>query len=327
MQTTAPRQDLDTRLPRAVRERSERIRLLQEAQANPDAGNANLGPDGQPIVVPASNDEPQNTNGQAAPAPAAPVTDPREQSVDYWKQRFQVTQGLLNQQRDAIAELRGEMNRRVTELQQQLQQAQQARPAASNDDDIDLSQYYTQEQRDEYGDDQLKTIVRTSLAAARVEAQRAVEAAVAPIRQQEEARSQETALQSKLQFHAAIAQHVPDWEQVDASDPWRAWLREVDENTGLVRNDVLMTNYNNRNLSVVVKMFKEFKAVQPVAPTPPMAPQGAGRAGSTPPMTPEPTPARGAPSAAEIKDFYKRAALGKVGDKERAEFEARVRLS
>jgi len=325
MQTTAPSQDLTTRLPRAVRERSERIRLLQEAQANPSAANATLGPDGLPIADAASNDEPQTPASPATSAPAAPPTDPREQSVEYWKQRFQVTQGLLNQQRDALAELRSEMNRQVADLQNQLQQ-RQAQPVAASNDDIDLTQYYSQEQIDEYGPEQLKTIVRTSLMAARKEAQAAVEQAVAPIRQQEEERSQQTALQSKLQFHAQIAQHVPDWEEVDASDEWRAWLKEVDENTGMIRNDVLMTNYRNRNLTVVVKMFKEFKGGLPVAPTPPLTPQGAGRAGFTPPGNPDPTPARGYPTDAEIRDYYKRAKLGKVSDRERQEFEARSKL-
>jgi len=298
---------------------------MQEAQAVPDAGQPTLGPDGQPIVQQAPNADAEPPQAQAAPpAPAAPPADPREQSAEYWKQRFQVTQGLLNQQREQMAELRSDFNRQIADLQTQLREANSARPSAEQNDDIDLTQYYTQEQIDEYGPDQLKTIVRTSLQAARREAQAAVEQAVAPIRQEAEETKQQAAEREKLQFHAQIAEQVPDWVEVDASTEWREWLKEVDENSGMVRNDVLMSNYRARNLRFVVKMFKEFKGAQPSAPQPPLAPQGAGRAGVAP-QGEQPAAVRGAPTPGEIREFYKRASLGKVSEKERTEFEGRLR--
>jgi len=326
MQTTVTSPESNTRLPRAVRERSERIRAMQEAQATSADAAPTLGPDGLPIEAAPVQAEAQPTAPQSPTAPLESLqADPRELTAEYWKQRFQVTQGLLNQQRNTVNELRADMNRQIAELQEQLR-AQPAQPAVVADDDIDLTQYYTQDKIDEYGEDQLKTIVRTSLQAARKEAQAAVEQAVAPIRQSEKERTQQTLEQEKQRFHDQIASHVPDWVEVDASPEWAAWLQEVDEMTGLERNQILMTNYQRRNLNIVVKMFREFKAgSQPVLPVPPLVPQGAGRAGTAPQGDVQARPAGGMPSPAEIREFYKRSSLGKVSKEERAAFEARLK--
>jgi hypothetical protein len=57
---------------------------------------------------------------------------------------------------------------------------------------------------------------------------------------------------------------------------------------------------------------------------PPVAPPPAGAGG---PDTPPAAATRsGYPTPAEIKDFYKRAGLGKVSDAERTTFEARLKL-
>ena len=72
-------------------------------------------------------------------------------------------------------------------------------------------------------------------------------------------------------------------------------------------------------------MFTAYLQGQGAPVTPPVSP--ANRAG--PPAAPpvQQAPALGYPSQAEIREFYKRASLGKVSDKERAEFEARLQLA
>ena len=59
----------------------------------------------------------------------------------------------------------------------------------------------------------------------------------------------------------------------------------------------------------------------PPAPTPPIA---AGATGGNGGDVPPGSPVLAYPTSTEIKDFYKRSALGKVKDKERQEFEARM---
>lgn len=116
---------------------------------------------------------------------------------------------------------------------------------------------------------------------------------------------------------------MPDYLEIDQSDGWRAWLAQEDPATGLVRQDILTQHHTAHNAAKVASMFKKYlKESKPKPPEPTITPHGsATNAGG--PQTSQ-APAQGAPSRAEIKDYYKRASLGKVSDAERTSFEARL---
>jgi hypothetical protein len=315
MPQTAPSLESTVRLPRAIRAQSERVRAMTEPPAPaPDDTTPPAAPATEPAPPIESHPAPEPSQPAAATPTPQPPADPRENDPAYWAQRFRVTQGMLERERRERVADQERAQQQQNELREQLRQAQAAQPASSG---VDLSQFFTPEQIEQYGPDQCQTLAHVAIKAAREQTQ----AAMQPIREQQE-RQQETATREKRNaFFDALGQLVPDYEQVDASEPWRLWLAEHDETTGMVRQDILNRHMADSRADRVARMFTQFKATLVPQAAPPVAP--AGRAGAQQAsMRPQPT--KGYPSAAEIRDFYKRAAIGKVKDAERQEFEARM---
>jgi hypothetical protein len=78
------------------------------------------------------------------------------------------------------------------------------------------------------------------------------------------------------------------------------------------------------NALKVAKLFKDYLASK-APPPPPVAAVGRGAAPADE-LPPGDAIETQPPSPAEIKEFYKRSALGKVTDQQRASFEARLKL-
>jgi hypothetical protein len=320
---TAPN---ETKLPRAVLRRSAAI------QARIDARNA----PNEPETTPTSDAAPA-TEPAAAPAPAtepqaaAPAADPRDSDPSYWKQRFSVTEGILRRERSDRATERDSLYQRIAKLEDESRTLQAtAKPA---DDAIDLTQFYTPAQIEQYGEEQCRVMAATAMRAARTTAQQAIDAAVRPVREQQERQQTDTAEAARTGFEDALTEQLPNWREVDADQRWRAWLAEEDENE-VVRQTILNVYISKGNAVGATRMMKKWlattRAAAPAAapvPQPPMTPSGSGanpEGGNAP--APSPAAMQGAPTDVEVRDFYKRSSLGKVKETERVAFEARLAL-
>lgn len=299
----------EVRLPRAVVERSARL------QASLDARQQPAEPEPKPSV---------ETPPAAAtpPTPTPPAADPRESDPAYWKQRHKVTEGLLRVERDArIADGQAHAQR-VTELNAQIQSLQAGAPVAPTD----LSRFFTPEQIEKFGEEQCRTMATAAEAAADVKIQAMqsrLEAQVQPLVDARKQDQTDAATRKRQDFEDALTAAYPTWREVDTNPAWLAWLAQTDESTGLARQDILNKHGQRLDAGRIATMFRQFEeSTRP--PAPPMAPHGtAGNGGGNAP--PPAAAAAGYPSQAEIKDFYKRSALNKVTDSERATFEARMK--
>ncbi len=313
MPQTAASLESNVRLPRAVRERSARIAAMTEPPA-PEPEALTPPADVPPIEAPAPSPTPEPT--------AAPPADPRETDPQYWAQRFRVTQGMLDRERrDRVAE-QDRTEQAISELREQLRTAQQQQPATPSK--IDLTSFFTPEQIEQYGAEQCETLASVAVKAAREQTQTAIAVAMQPIHEERERDASKSKRDKQQAFVAALAELVPDFEEVDASDGWKLWLSQEDEATGYVRQQMLDSHVRDGRADRVARLFTAYKATLAAPLEPPVAPRG--RAG--PPAAPQPAavPALGYPSKVEIREHYKRAAIGKVSDKERSEFEARLQL-
>jgi len=321
--TTAPN---ETKLPRAVLRRSAAI------QARIDARNAPAEPEPTPTSDAAPAPEPAATPAPAAePQAAAPAADPRHSDPSYWKQRFDVTSGILTRERTDRATECDTLYQRIARLEEEVRTLQAtAKPV---DDAIDLTQFYTPAQIEQYGEEQCRVMAGTALRAARATAQETIEAAVKPVREQQQRQQTNAAEAARTGFEDALTEQLPNWREVDADQRWRAWLAEEDENE-VVRQTILNVYIEKANAIGAARMMKKWKATLAPAPAPvsappppPMTPSGSGanpEGGNAPP--PSPAQQAGAPTDVEVKDFYKRSALGKVKEAERVSFEARLAL-
>ena len=303
----------ETRLPRAVLRRSAAI----EARiAKRDETETSPAPDTPPAPPSATAATPADPN----PAPPAPPEDPRENDPAYWKQRFNVTAGVLRRERDERVAEGQRFNQQLTEMQDQIRVLQATAPAA----EVDLKQFLKPEQIEALGEDDAATIVQTAIKAAKAEVQKALDAEIKPLREQRAAEQTQAAADRKAEFKDKLTEFVPDYETIDVSDGWLEWLAQEDEATGVQRQMLLDTHVGRLDAAKVAKLFRAYKA-ETARPSPPVAPQGNGAVPDGTPPQPDASALR-APSDRDVRDYFRRAALGQVKDKERKEFEARLKL-
>lgn len=318
--STAPN---EPRLPRQVLRVSAAIKARQDEAREQKTDPATQTPPVDPSVQAATTaDTPPGD-----PPPGAPAADPRENDPAYWKQRFKVVEGRLRVREEEHRAATDGMLLQISELTEQIRNLSATAPAAP----VDLSEFLTKDQIAEMGEDEARTIVSTALAAARKEVKTLVDKELAPLRQHQADKTEADKEALKRAFVGKLTELVSDWEAIDQTEEFEAWLMDADEGTGLVRNDVLQSHIRTANAGGVAKVFNTYKKSLHKSPAPPVAPNGSG---AGPSGSPPASPLAGltVPTAVEIQAFYKRASTirkgqpGYVTDQERVTFEKRLKL-
>lgn len=321
-------------LPRAVLRRSAAIEQ-RIADMKAAAGTPPPNPETPPAVTdPQATKTPETPPASATPtppAPPAPPVDPHENDAGYWKHRFLTTEGVLRTTKATHEQRMSEADQRINELQEQLRTLQANAPAAP----LDVTKAFTPEEIEKYGIDQCRAVLRGAQAAADEQLKTLIAAEIQPLKDAAKKREDEAKQRQKddaaaefEQFKARIRDAYPAFDVTDVSPGWIEWLKGIDDATGLERNEILQAHAGKRNVTAIVKMFRVYEqATKPAAP--PVAPHGgAGDAtgGGPAPAAPNQVAALTPPTDAEVRDFYKRAAQGRVKPEERVEFEAREKL-
>lgn len=303
----------ETRLPRAVLRRSAAIAERIQARESEAAPAADLTPPAQPSADAAPPADPN-------PAPTAPPVDPRESDPAYWKQRFKVTEGVLRVEREERRDEATRFQQQLTELQDQVRSLQASAPAA----EIDMGQFLTPEQIDTLGEEEARAVVKAAMSVAQTEVRKVVEAEIKPLRDQRQAEATAATKTAQQDFVAALTEIVPNFGEIDVTEGWKLWLAQEDPDTGIQRQAILDAHVRKGDAKKTAAMFQKYtKSVE--RPQPPVAPSGTGAVPSG--DVPAANAAGLRPlTGAEIRDFYKRAATGKVTDAERTTFEARRKL-
>lgn len=295
----------EVRLPRAVLARSAAIQATLDARQA--TRESELVP---PVATPPAVEVP----------PAAPPEDPRKLDPKYWEQRFRVTEGLLATERTGRTSDAQATRQRIAEMQTQIDALQAGVPAAPTD----LTRFFTAEQIEKFGEEQCRTMATAAEAAADAKIRTAIETQVKPLVDARKADQVSAAQAASDRFTDALTEAYPNWRAVDVDPGWLAWLAQPDEATGLHRQTILDNYGQRRDAARIAQMFRQYEGTtQP--PVPPLAPHGNAANGNGAPPAPTPVATKGKPTKAEIQDFYKRKALGKVKEPEREEFEARLK--
>lgn len=299
----------ETRLPRAV------LKISQNIADRIAARESKLDPAAE--VPPAETPPGTDAVPPVEPEPA-PGADPRESDPAYWKQRFKVTQGVLAAERSDRKVNEAKLHQRVTELQEQIAQLQASAPAAPTD----LGKYFTPEEVEELGEDECRARVVMIEKAVKNQLTALVEKEIKPLREQRE-NQQVNDLQSRRDvFLDKLAELFPAYTEIDTAESgFHAWLAQENDD-GIPRQQVLDRHVSAFNAVMVAKVFQDFVKTKAKPAQPPVAPHGSGASG---PAAAPSQRAQAPLTKADIADFYKRSALGKVSESERVEFEARLR--
>lgn len=318
---TASQATNEVRLPRAVLRRSAEIEkhLAEQREAH-----ARL-----TAESPAAPPAPQAPAAETPPAPgAAPPADPRENDPAYWKHRFLTVDGVLRRQTETHNNAMATANQRITELQEQVRTLQQAVPPPKPD----ITKVFSPEQIEKYGAEQCEAMLQGSAALAQEQVARLVETEIKPIREEakakaerEKAEADRKAAEEWQRFLDSIEAAHPGFLALDKTEGWQNWLRETDPATDTERQLLLNEHVRRKNVTAIVRMVKAYEQLSR-PPIPPVAPHGTAAGGGHEAPAPSPAAQLGAPSDAEVKEFFKRAAMGKVKAEERATFEARMKL-
>ncbi len=327
----------DTVLPRSIQRQMKRMNDRIEARssatdpaapppaAGPDAGVTDGGPsdpNATPQLAPSA---------ETAPAPAA--TDIRENDPAYWRARFRVTEGILRKAQQELRDAQTSADQTIQELRNQVAELQAAAPASTGK--VDIAAFFTPEQIERFGEDQCEAMATAAIRAARSQADELIKQAVEPIKAQAKQQARNAQAATEQAFWERLAELTPDYEEINANPKWLAWLAEKDDQTKMVRQDILDNHRAKLNGDGVSALFEQFRKLQKPGNTgtePPVtAPRSGGENNGGAPQVN--TAGRGYPTPDEIRDFHKRAATIKnprdprfVTPKERTEFEARLQL-
>jgi hypothetical protein len=238
------------RVPEAVKRQAEAM----------DALDAQLAP-------------PQETpeDPPAREPPAEPPTPPP--AAEDWQHKFQTLQGKYNAE---VPQLRNQ----VDTLTRQIEELRAAKPAATPEtpptpDLPAVTKLVTDEDTETYGDDLIDLIRRVAVETdAREKAK--LQGELADMRKQMAAQATQVetvrgnvADERRAAYFTSLAKLCPTYEETDARQDFKDWLLQLDDFSGLVRNDILQTAFHAYDVDRTAKVFNQFLGATAPAPAPP----------------------------------------------------------
>lgn len=295
-------------IPKAVQRQLEQAEQMQAALV---AATAEAPAE---VITDASQLNPPPT---AAPTPPAPQPTPpaapskSEDSID-WKARYLSLQGMYNAE---VPQLRAQGKTQESQIAQMQRQIDALTTAAAKPAEP-AKPTFDPDEVERFGQDMMTMINRhmtTAVSTIRSEVGAVLGQLDGRLKKLEgsvQGVAERTEKTLEAQFWDALASAHPDYEEIDASDGWKAWLADVDELTGHQRQALLAAAQKALDAPRVGKFFAAYKATLP-------KPASAAIAGQVSPASGGSNAAPAAPPAPRIfsnkfiQDFFKEVALGK----------------
>lgn len=292
-------------LPAAIQAQVEQAdALLAAMNAPPEAG--------QPQQAQAQEVD-LGQLAQTANAANAPQAEPQATTVplkpapeETWESRYKSLHGIFNREVPAL-------HQQVKELTKRLEQAEKARAEEAAKPVEQVAHKPEADPRDveNFGTDLVEMVHRTAErvfggVAQKVDAELAkLVARLTTLEQLMEGTTQTVAATAEDKFFDKLAAKVPDWEQVNVSDAFIAWLQEVDPVYGVPRQAALTNAREQLDAQRAANVFLAFKAS--ASPTPPdvanpVDKQVSPKTGAASPAPTQPT--KPIVTQKQISDFY-----------------------
>ena len=180
-----------------------------------------------------------------------PVITPKEQTVDYWKHRFDVIQGKYNAET-------GRMNEQLSFLRGQVEELKD-RPASQT---INESQSVTEildELEDQYGSDFTGALDKRISKAVKQQVQEVVNGF-----QQDLTNVKQTqAVSEQTMFEDVVDKLSPSWRSLNVSPEFVSWVQNSTESfSGVSFQDILIDSYNRRDATKIAKIFNTYEQIK-----------------------------------------------------------------
>ena len=311
-----PSLDSNVRLPAQVVRAGQNARDILKAANEPPAIETKPPEQPPPEVAPAAFTAEELLNAPDAEKNA---------SRDYWWRRCQTVEGFRRQDNQRTALRIKTLEGDVAKLRDKNTELVKSHPAAQPA--VDLKKHFTDEEIESIGEERATAILRASMQAADSVIQERIDAAVKPLLEKQTQSAEESEIDRHRAFIEGLDNGFPTWQTTDKEPRWLTWLAGVDETSGLQRQKLVDIHKADYNAAGIVRMLQSF--VVSLAPVkipeaPPETPPTLnGTGGDLPPNAAPGSDGRPL-TAAEIKDGYKRKAIGKMSKEEADLFDARV---
>lgn len=314
-------------LPRSIQQQLESADAILAKTNTPPQDQA---PTSAPAPAPDAPADQPPVDATPAPTPAPaepPAAPPTQQSVD-WEHKFKTLQGLFN------AEV-PKLQTQVKTMSQQLKDATEALERAAKQPEQPAQQPTDTKDADAFGADLVEMVqrqVRAQFApvATKLETQLGmlikrldgVEQALAGTSGTAQATAEEI-------FFSRLDEAIPEWEQLNVSQPFLDWLAQVDPVYGQPRHAALKSARDALDARRVIAVFKAYQDSLPKAPkVDPLAAQVTPRSSAAAPTQQAPKQ-KPTISEREVSAFYHDVATGKYRGNEQlmAQREAEINLA
>jgi len=226
-------------IPTAVQEQADKARQMAENPEHPEAGSGAEQPEEQQQPAqPAPEEGPKNLSAEEElqkPLPADPTPGSDEEA---WQHRYKTLKGKYDKEL-------AQYNRRIRELEDQLQQ----QPQQPQQQESDLSQL-----REEYGDED--PMVKA------LEAERERNRRLEQTVQSLQGSAQESA---EERFWADLNAQVPDWNAINDRQDFLEWLNRPDPMSGEIRDTLIQRHQANGDGNRAAAIFEAFLNEHPQA--------------------------------------------------------------
>lgn len=245
--------------------------FIQFADPTPPQAQTVAGSTYIPTPRPAGQPQPQAPQRQQAPQPQAPQQQPQQQPQHQqvpdsgpggWEHRYHAMDGRYKQSQTMI----GQMQEQMAQLGDELLRTQQMMRAPAQDRNPSLPsasargvapRLVTDADVSTYGPELLDTIARA--------ARQAVASDLAALDQRTRQVSGQVQRASALTLHQALSAAVPDWQQINLSQEFKAWCSLPDLYSGRIRSSLLQEAYQAANAPRVIAFFDGFLRENPQA--------------------------------------------------------------
>lgn len=283
--------DPDVQVPEAVRRAAAAADAAMKA-ANPQpepapqpvAQNNNDGiviaeppaPTGLPDRVPLTIEPAPPPPPQPEPQPQPTPAPADEADAATWKNRYEA---MLGRFRDATSQLT-QAQSRMDALENMLATVQSAPRAPSPTPPVSL---LTKKDEEDMGPEMIDFVKRAAqeVAGTRIAE---LEATVQSLTSKLQGTVQHVEQDARAAMHTALAEKLPNWQQINHDEDFHAWLALQDPFSGVMRKKLLTEAYAQNNTARVLSIFQGF-----VSETAAMRPAAPGGNPAPAPITEQPT--------------------------------------
>jgi len=255
--------DPDVVVPEAVRRAAERAEQIQreaypdqvqpaDKMARPTTNKDGItiveNPESTPPAEPQPTPEPQP---QPTPQPTPPVT-PQGNDAETWEQRYRSAEGRRVKLEQQLANAVDRMGA----MEQMLQDMRSAPPAAPTPASTP-SKLITSEEEEQFGTEMLDVMGRRAREIVSPEVAE-LKATVSRLESLLTGTVKETKRTAQQTMHAELTSKIPNWQEINQLNEFKAWLALPDPYSGATRHSMLLSAYAENDTPRVLAFFRGF---------------------------------------------------------------------